>query len=150
MSYTYADAPPAVNVHVTGRRIVATIIDGIVLSVIYSLFRSVAGLPPQQHDTLDFTQLSTGGNIGWLLIVVLYYVLLEGLLGRTVGKLATGIKVISESDGRPPGVGRALLRTVLRLIDGLFGYVLGLIIVVNSARRRRLGDMAADTLVVRV
>ncbi len=29
MNYTYADAPPAVNVHVTGRRIVATFIDGI-------------------------------------------------------------------------------------------------------------------------
>jgi uncharacterized RDD family membrane protein YckC len=150
MNYTYADAPPAVNVHVTGRRIVATFIDGIVLGVIFSVFRSVAGLPPQQHSTLDFTQLSTGGNIGWLLIVVLYYVLLEGLLGRTVGKLATGIKVISEADGRAPGIGRALLRTVLRLIDGIFGYVLGLIIVVNSSRRRRLGDMAADTLVVRV
>jgi uncharacterized RDD family membrane protein YckC len=150
MSYTYADAPPAVNVHVTGRRIVATFIDGIVLSAIYSLFRSAAGLPVQQHDTLDFTQLSTGGNVGWLLGVAIYYVVLEGLFGRTLGKLVTGIKVVSEADGRAPGIGRALLRTVLRLIDGLFGYLLGLIIVVNSSRRRRLGDMAADTLVVRV
>ncbi len=150
MSYTYADAPPTVNVHVTGRRIVATIIDGVVLSVIYSIVRSVAGLPQQQHDALDLTQLSTGGNIGLLLLVVVYYVLLEGLFGRTVGKLATGIKVIRESDGRAPGIGRASLRTVLRLIDGLFGYLLGLVIVVNSSRCRRLGDMAADTLVVRV
>lgn len=42
-----------------------------------------------------------------------------------------------------------LVRTLLRLIDGIFGYVLGLLIVVNSDRRRRLGDMAAETLVVR-
>ena len=48
----------------------------------------------------------------------------------------------------PPGAGAALIRTLLG-IDGLFGYLAGFIIVLASDRRRRLGDMAARTQVVR-
>jgi uncharacterized RDD family membrane protein YckC len=43
----------------------------------------------------------------------------------------------------------AILWTVLRIIDGLFAYLVGFIVVLSSDRRRRLGDMAARTLVVR-
>jgi uncharacterized RDD family membrane protein YckC len=142
----------SVNTHVTGRRIVATLIDGVVLGIVYSVFRALFGTAKPAtggYTGFGFTRLSTGGGVGWLVVVVLYYVILEGYFGRTVGKLVTGIRVISESTGRPPGYGRALLRTVLRLIDGIASYLVGFIIVVNSKRNRRLGDIAADTLVVR-
>jgi uncharacterized RDD family membrane protein YckC len=56
------------------------------------------------------------------LLVVGYYVLLEGYLGRTVGKMAVGIKVVTEATGQTPGLAAAAVRTVLRLIDGLFSY----------------------------
>jgi uncharacterized RDD family membrane protein YckC len=147
---TYVESGP--DVHVTGRRVVATLIDGVVLGIVYSVFRALFGTSDATtggNSGFDFTRLSLGGGIGWLVVVVLYYVLLEGYFGRTVGKLVTGIRVISEATGRPPGLGRALLRTVLRIIDGLASYLVGFIIVVNSSRRRRLGDIAADTLVVR-
>jgi uncharacterized RDD family membrane protein YckC len=141
----------SVNTHVTGRRIVATLIDGVVLGIIYSVFRALFGTakPAGGYTGFGLTRLSVGGSIGGLVVVGLYYVILEGYFGRTVGKFLTGIRVISESTGRPPGYGRALLRTVLRLIDGIASYLVGFIIVVNSKRNRRLGDIAADTLVVR-
>ena len=44
---------------------------------------------------------------------------------------------------------RCLVRTALRLIDGIAGYLLGFLVVLGSRNRRRLGDMAAGTLVVR-
>jgi uncharacterized RDD family membrane protein YckC len=138
-----------VNTHVTGRRIVATLIDGLVLGIVYSVFRAAFGKPDTGSTGFGFTRLSLGGGVAWLIVVVLYYVILEGYFGRTVGKLVTGIRVISEATGRPPGFGRALLRTVLRVIDGIASYLVGFIIVVNSRRNRRLGDIAADTLVVR-
>ena len=47
------------------------------------------------------------------------------------------------------GAGAALIRTLLRIIDGLFAYLVGFILVLASDRRRRLGDIAARTLVVR-
>jgi uncharacterized RDD family membrane protein YckC len=41
------------------------------------------------------------------------------------------------------------LRTVLRLIDRLFSYLVAFIAVLTSAKNQRLGDMVAHTLVVR-
>ena len=43
----------------------------------------------------------------------------------------------------------AAIRTVLRLIDGLFFYLVGFVSVLASGKNQRLGDMAAHTLVVR-
>ncbi|MFI5843936.1 RDD family protein [Catenuloplanes sp. NPDC051500] len=136
------------DVKVTGRRVVATLIDGLVLGVLGSVFSAVLGLNPDR-DGMDLTSLASGGS--WVLFVMalLYYVLMEGLLGRTLGKMATGIRVIDEATGSTPGLLSGLVRTLLRIIDGFFGYLLALIIVVNNDRRRRLGDMAAKTLVVR-
>jgi len=130
-------------VRVTGRRVVATLIDGLVLGGLASL------LSLRTDDSaFDLTTLSAGN--GWLLLViVLYYVLLEGLTGRTLGKLVTGIKVVDAETGGRPGLLSGLVRTALRLVDGLCAYLVGFLVVVNSDRRRRLGDMAAKTLVVR-
>ena len=78
----------------------------------------------------------------------LYYVLLGGLRGQTIGKMVTGIIVVGERTGEAPGAGAALVRTVLGVTDGLFSYLLGFV-VLACRRRKRLGDMAARTLVVR-
>lgn len=83
------------------------------------------------------------------MLIVLYYILLEGYLGQTVGKMVLGIKVIREDNGEVPGLGGAAIRTVLRLIDGLFSYLVALVTVLISGKNQRLGDMAAHTLVVR-
>ncbi|WP_033342040.1 RDD family protein [Catenuloplanes japonicus] len=137
------------DVKVTGRRIVATIIDSFVLSAIGGVVSSVLNLSPDRKE-LDLTSLASGGSFALFVVAVLYYTILEGILGRTIGKMVTGIRVVSEETGAAPGLLKALIRTVLRIIDAFFGYLLALIIVINSDRRRRLGDMAAKTLVVRV
>jgi uncharacterized RDD family membrane protein YckC len=128
---TYLPSGP--DVHVTGRRIVATVIDAIILGIASGILAGEFG----------------SRRILPVAFAAVYYVVLEGLLGRTVGKLATGIRVVNEATGYPPGIGKAIVRTVLRIIDGLFVYLVGFVIVLGSSRRRRLGDMAAGTLVVR-
>ncbi|WP_067502303.1 RDD family protein [Actinoplanes sp. TFC3] len=138
---------PALNTRVTGRRVVATIIDGVVLSLLLGAVGKIFHIDVPT-DGSALTELSFDGSLVTAVIVLLYYIVLEGFFGRTAGKLATGIRVIGEDGGRP-GFVSGLVRTLLRLIDGFFGYLLALIIVVNSDRRRRLGDMAAKTLVVR-
>lgn len=136
---TYAETAA---VRVTGRRVVATLVDGVILGAVASWL----GLDTESGS--DLTTLSATSF--WMLgIVIAYYVVGEGFTGRTVGKLVTGIRVVDAATGGRPGLLSAVVRTALRLIDGLLGYVVGLIIVVNSDRRRRLGDMAARTLVVR-
>lgn len=70
--------------------------------------------------------------------------------GQTVGKRIAGTRVLS-SNGLAISFGQAALRNLLRIVDILpGGYLLGGVSVLFDARGRRLGDIAADTVVVRV
>jgi uncharacterized RDD family membrane protein YckC len=137
------------DVHVTGRRIVATIVDGLIFGALFTvmtmLFGSITnvGLANWNGSMPALPSLLYG------VIVVLYYILLEGYLGQTVGKMLLGIKVVREDNGEVPGLGAATIRTLLRIIDGLFSYLVAFITVLISGKNQRLGDMAAHTLVVR-
>ena len=147
-------APPLAgileNVHVTGRRIVATIVDGLIFGALFTVMAMLFG---------NITSVGTANWNGSLMpalpsllyavIVVLYYILLEGYLGQTFGKMLLGIKVIREDNGEVPGLGGATIRTLLRIVDGLFSYLVAFIAVLISGKNQRLGDMAAHTLVVR-
>jgi uncharacterized RDD family membrane protein YckC len=90
---------------------------------------------------------------GWSAAVVYlvsfaYMILMEGYLGGTVGKLVLGIRVVDISGGKPGPV-RALIRNVLRIVDFLpFCYLLGILMVAFSKKKRRLGDLVAGTYVI--
>jgi uncharacterized RDD family membrane protein YckC len=143
-------AMPAEAIHVTGRRVLATIIDGLIFGVAYWMLALVFGdLRTEGEDANWVSGLPVLADIAYGLSVVGYYVLLEGYLGQTLGKMATGIKVVAEATGETPGIAAAAIRTVLRIIDGLFSYAVAFITVLVSGKRQRLGDMAAHTLVVR-
>jgi uncharacterized RDD family membrane protein YckC len=85
----------------------------------------------------------------FLLVMFLYFVLLEGLLGWTIGKRILALRVEDEGGGRP-GLGRSLVRNALRVVDGLptLGLV-GAIMILVTAERTRVGDIVAGTRVVR-
>jgi uncharacterized RDD family membrane protein YckC len=146
-------APPLAGihegVHVTGRRIVATIVDGLIFGALFTVM------------TMLFGSFSSVGIAAWNgsmpvlpsllygVIVVLYYMFLEDYLGQTVGKMLLGIDVVREDNGAAPGLGGATTRPLLRLIDGLFSYLVAFIAVLVSRKNQGLGDMVAHTLVVR-
>jgi len=84
----------------------------------------------------------------FFVVMAVYFVLLEGILGATVGKLAAGIRVIGVDGGRP-GLAKGLVRNALRLVDGLPALnILGVVAVLRSPERARIGDLAAKTRVV--
>ncbi len=74
----------------------------------------------------------------------------EGHYGQTVGKMAVKIKVVKEADGSPIDYGEAAVRMILRVIDGLFVYLVGAILIWSSDEKQRLGDRVAHTVVVKV
>ncbi|MGH9229491.1 MAG: RDD family protein [Acidimicrobiales bacterium] len=78
---------------------------------------------------------------------ILIYVLIQGLRGWTPGKLLFGIRAVA-GDGRAPGIGRAIIRWLLFIVDGLCAGLVGLIVALTSKGHRRVGDMAAKTFVV--
>jgi hypothetical protein len=85
--------------------------------------------------------------IAFLGLSVLIYVLIQGLKGWTPGKLLFGIRTVAE-DGRAPGIGRAIIRWLFLIVDGLCLGLVGFIVALTSRGHRRVGDMAAKTFVV--
>jgi uncharacterized RDD family membrane protein YckC len=139
-----------VDVHVTGRRIVATFFDGLLLGGVYNVMAAGLGAITTDGAAMHWrATMPAAAIVAYCILVALYYILLEGYLGKTIGKMIAGIKVVNEATGEPPGLGRATVRTALRLVDGLFSYLVAFIAVLASSKRQRFGDMAAQTLVVR-
>ena len=138
------------NVHVTGRRVVATLFDGLVLGLAYWLVAWAFGTVTSAGPYSWTAQTSTGPTLLYVLCALAYFVLLEGYRGQTLGKMVVGVRVVDEQTGQVPNLGKAAIRTVLRLVDGLLGYLVAFIVVLVSSRRQRIGDMAAHTLVARV
>jgi uncharacterized RDD family membrane protein YckC len=79
--------------------------------------------------------------------VFLLFAAMEWRFGRTPGKFMVGTRVV-DADGQPVAPGAALLRNLLRYVDGIGLYLVGLVIMLVDGERRRLGDMAAGTRVV--
>jgi uncharacterized RDD family membrane protein YckC len=88
------------------------------------------------------------GALAWMLLVLVAFSVGEGLWGLTPGKWLVGIRVVG-TDLAPCGFGRALVRNLLKLIDGFFNYLVGILMVAYTPDWQRLGDMAARTIVVR-
>ena len=151
MANTTSTAPTtgALEIHVTGRRVLATIADGIALGVLFWVMSALFGTTSSASATNVSASLEGFSALIFFVLVFAYYVILEGYLGQTLGKMLFGIKVVREDTGRVPGIGAAAIRTVLRIVDGLFSYLVAFIAVLASSKNQRLGDMAAHTLVVR-
>jgi uncharacterized protein len=75
-----------------------------------------------------------------------YFAFCEWRWGQTIGKNATGIEVRPLDGTERLTFGQASMRNLLRLIDVL---VVGEAMVATTKRHQRLGDKAADTVVVR-
>jgi uncharacterized membrane protein SpoIIM required for sporulation len=87
---------------------------------------------------------------GTFLLWIGYYVFFEGLRqGRTPGKQRVGIRVVRDT-GHPVTVADAVTRNLLRLADFLPPpYLGGVLLMALHPSGKRLGDLAAGTVVVR-
>lgn len=123
------------------RRIGAILIDIILLGVVTSILTSIlGGISPD---------LGAVASLLGLVISFGYYIYLEGAYGQTLGKMVLDVVVVTE-DGGPVDYRDAAIRTVLRIVDVLpLLYLVGLIVILLTDRNQRLGDVVADTVVVR-
>ena len=89
--------------------------------------------------------------IGFFVLQWGYFLLFELLRdGQTPGKRALRLRVL-HSSGQPLSVRGSVIRNVMRVVDfqpGVTG-VLGGGVIMLTGRSQRLGDLAADTIVVR-
>ncbi|MEA2190637.1 MAG: hypothetical protein QOI73_758 [Solirubrobacteraceae bacterium] len=134
---------------VLGRRIGAALIDIGIIVVLLLLVGSVIAndIGPGAPDSDRFGDLD---RLLILVVVFAYYWIPEMLWAQTPGKRVLDLRV-ERVDGTKAGAGPTFVRTLLRLVDGLFGYIVGLIVILATGERRaRLGDLAAKTRVVAV
>ena len=137
-----------------GARAYAFLIDWVIRLILGLAWYSVATIvhngdlslaPPSETDARWFGAVVAPA----LAIYFLSHLVLETLMrGRTPGKRMAGVSVMSH-DGSAPAVGALLTRNVFRLIDSLpLFYGIGLIAVMATQEHRRIGDLAAGTLLV--
>jgi uncharacterized RDD family membrane protein YckC len=75
-------------------------------------------------------------------------VALQGATGASIGKHVAGLRVIKKDTGQLASYGPVALRWLVGLLDVSCCFLIGLIMIATTKGHRRLGDMAANTLVV--
>jgi len=86
----------------------------------------------------------------FFLVYLAYFVVMEALWCRTLGKLFQGL-VVRKLDGSRCDWKAALIRSALRVVEVnplLLGGVPAGLVVMATKRKQRIGDLLAGTLVV--
>lgn len=129
-----------------GRRITAAVVDLIILLsidvvVIYFTFQ-IAGLPFSQWQSIPMLPL----GLFLLMVKASYFSVFTALGGQTVGKMATGIRVVDDN-GRDVEPSRAVQRTLAALAS-VAAVGIGFAPLLLGGDRRALHDRVAGTRVV--
>ena len=152
-SYVPHAAPPYQGVAI---RFVAILIDTIIIAIIGGIlsapFNALTIIPNSASGTATISLATAVGGLVSLAVFVLYFTLLEGHYGQTVGKMAVKIKVVREVDSAPIDYSEAAVRTILRFLDlipFIIPYLLGALLIWSSEEKQRLGDRVAHTVVLK-
>lgn len=130
-----------------GNRVIAFIIDGVILNIIsliafIILFTGVIGSASAvdcnyTYDSngipTDYSCDNAGGASAGIIITVLimfaiviaafvYYIITLGKTGQTPGKKIMGVKVVDNDSGQPIGAGRAFLRYLVQYLSNIVCY----------------------------
>jgi uncharacterized RDD family membrane protein YckC len=124
-----------------GSRIGAFALDSAILAGALSLVGFVGALSPQAIRGLFVATVS-------FVVIWGYHVFFEVLWnGQTPGKRIFRIRVV-DGRGLPVDLAQSMVRNVVRILDLVPLGGVGLLAALLDAEHRRLGDRAADTLVV--
>ena len=129
-------------------RVIAQIIDNVVLFASLGLFQFVVFGTWIRHIPDVATTFATDPIcLSFLALYFVYFIVLEGTVEATVGKLVCKIRVKKEN-GDACGIWKAFVRNILRIVDGLAFYLVGIILIARSDKKQRLGDRIAKTVVI--
>jgi uncharacterized RDD family membrane protein YckC len=142
-----------------GSRFLAVTVDMLIQSlilagIIWGIFLIASHAPPAVPGARDY---SAPESVGIAIIVAIiflvyfgYFVAFEALWnGQTPGKKLLGIRVVRDG-GFPVDFAAAAIRNLIRVGEMALGfYAISAVASIASPENKRLGDMAAGTIVVR-
>jgi uncharacterized RDD family membrane protein YckC len=136
-----------------GSRFLAGFIDSLFQALIILALGLVAGYL-RWFATGDPSRLGLSigiAAVSAILIIILYYLIFElAWGGQSPGKRMAGLVVVRD-DGGPIGLTESAVRNILRIVDILpVYYTVGMVAILLNRRSKRLGDLAAGTLVIKL
>ena len=131
-----------------GTRAIAQVLDLLIVTALLTalLFGGIA-LGAVFNSGVIFNVIEI---IGSFVIIFGYFWASEAMWsGQTIGKKAFRLRAVGDR-GEPLTFMQAGIRNVVRIVDFLpYGYGLGLVVMFINGKGKRLGDLAAGTLVVK-
>ncbi|MCL2286034.1 MAG: RDD family protein [Firmicutes bacterium] len=130
-----------------GARLAALIIDSLLQLLAVALCaRVLFGINRQTGHGVHYSTILAIFLVVSFLIYFGYFIVCEMLMnGQTVGKRMFGLRVVRDN-GQPIEFSQSLLRGVIRsTLDMMY---VGLFVILFSKKHKRLGDMAAGTIVI--
>ena len=124
-------------------RIGAFLIDFLIIWLIGMVIGIFFGTPHEDGIGYSFNGFPA---FAWMCSGLFLWPISEGVWGQTIGKRILDLKVVT-NEFEPIGIGQAFGRFFLGFIDYIF--LIGLIIAATNKQNKRIGDMAANTIVVR-
>ncbi|WP_372753150.1 RDD family protein [Mariniflexile sp.] len=131
-----------------GERFVAFLIDGLILLTYITLMENLVDFS-ELFSTDDWTRR---GILALLMLPAFFYSVLSHIIfgGQTIGKMILRIKVV-RLDGSPTQWYNLLVRWMLRIVDiWMFFASIGVLSILLSDYKQRVGDAAAGTVVISV
>lgn len=138
-----------------GSRFLALAIDLLLQTIVAAIiFFSAAYLESRLHPAVSAKWLNSFG-IAIVIVTTFaiffgYFIIFEALRdGRTPGKQIMRVRVVRDG-GYAVDFGSALIRNLIRILEMALGfYAISAVAALASPENKRLGDMAAGTIVVR-
>ncbi len=129
-------------------RIVACFIDLFIVGIMYIIV--ILLLFSALQDNLNGMLASVIYSLLLICGFMIYQLISEvAANGQSWGKKSMGIKVV-RLDGQEPSLSDYLLRSVFYLVDIFICFgILGILLIGSSAKSQRLGDMTANTTVIK-
>ncbi len=158
-----SDGPaPGVEFAPHGARLVAYILDGLIISIVAGLLTLIAfvvvGAGLSYDRSSGVVDVSGISGLQWLifamllivatLIALLYFPFFWARGGQTLGMKPFGLWVVRDRDGGRIGWGTAFLRLIGLYVASLVFY-LGFIWIFIDKRRRGWQDLIAGTIVIK-
>jgi uncharacterized RDD family membrane protein YckC len=156
-----------VKVATVGQRFLARLIDSVIAFVVLIIVMAIWFFSSDFSSSEDCdvygnctTEPASAAVAGFFVacgVVILFGILYEWLFiaftGQTPGKMAMGVKVVREDNGRAPGLGKSFIRYLIPALGSVFCSLLGLLAYISvffdqTGRNQTWYDKAAADFVI--